>query len=66
MRVAERNKDAAASWLGEGAAEGAAVAAGTEGEPVATGTADQPEPAGPMTLERPSAMECSSAASTES
>ena len=66
VRVAVRNKDAATSWLGEGTAEGAAVAAGAEGEPAAEGAADRPEPAGPMTLERPSAMESSSAASTKS
>ena len=50
----------------EGTTEGAAVAAGTEGEPAAEGPAERPEPAGPITLERPSAMESSSAASTES
>ena len=66
VRVADRNKDAATSWLGEGTTEGAAVAAEAESEPAAGGAADRPEPAGPMTLERPSAMESSSAASTES
>ena len=66
VRVAERNRDAATSWLGEGTTEGAAVAAGAEGEPASGGAAERPEPAGPITLERPSAMESSSAASTES
>ena len=66
VRVAERNKDAATSWLGEVATEGAAAAAGAEGEPAVGGAAERPEPAGPMTLERPSAMESSSAANTES
>ena len=63
---AVRSKAAAASWLGEGAAEGAAAAAEAVGEPVAVGAADRPEPAVPMTLERPSAMESSSAASAVS
>ena len=66
MQKVQRNKDAATSWLGEVATEGAAVAAGAEGEPAVGGAAERPEPAGHMTLERPSAMESSSAASTES
>ena len=66
MRVAERNRDAATSWPGEGTTEGAAEAAGTEGERASGGPAERPEPAGPITLDRPSAMESSSAASTES
>ena len=65
-RLEERNKDAAISWLGEVATEGAAVAAGAEDEPVVRGAAERSEPAGPLTLERPSATEFSSAASTES
>ena len=48
VRAAVRNKAVAASWLGEGAAEGAAAAAGAVGEPAAVGAADRPEPAGPM------------------
>ena len=64
--AAARSKAAAASWLGEGAAEGAVAAAEAAGEPAAVGAADQPEPAVPMTLEMPSAMESSSAASAMS
>ena len=66
---AERNREAATSRLGEGAGAdtaGTAGAAGTRGEPVTGGTAPRPGLAGPMTLERPTAMVSSSAASTES
>ena len=66
VRAAVRSKAAAASWLGEGAEEGAAAAAEAVGEPAVGGAADRPEPALPMTLERPSAMESSSAASAVS
>ena len=66
VRDAERNKETATSWPGEGTTEGAAVAAGAEGEPASGGAAERPEPAGPIPQERPSAMESSSAASTES
>ena len=58
VRVAERNKDAATSWLPPRALRWL----GAEGEPAAGGAAERPDPAGPMTLERPSAMESSSAA----
>ena len=69
QRDAERNKEAATSRLGEGAAADAAAtvgAAGTRGEPVTGEAAPRPGLAGPMTPERPTAMESSSAASTES
>ena len=66
VRTAVRSKAAAASWLGQNAAEGAAAAAEAVGEPAAVGAADRPEPAVPMTLERSSAMESSSAASAVS
>ena len=64
LRDAERNKEAATSWLGEGAAADTAAAAGTagaRGEPASGGTAARPGLAGPMTLERPTAIESSSA-----
>ena len=59
LRDAERNKEAATSWLGEDTAANtaaAAGAAGARGEPVTGGTAPRPGLAGPMTLERPTAM----------
>ena len=66
---AERSREAATSWLGEGATGGAAdgaLKAGAESEPASGGAAARPEPAGPITLERPCAMESPSAANTES
>ena len=42
VRAAVRSKAAAASWLGEGAAEGAAAAAEAVGEPPAVGAASSP------------------------
>ena len=66
---AERNREAATSRLGEGAGAdtaGTAGAAGTRGEPEVGEAAPRSGLAGPMTLERPTAMESSSAANTES
>ena len=68
LRDAERNREAATSWLGVGAAAGTAAAGGTTGARVVLasgGTAARPGLAGPMTLERLAAMVSSSAANTE-
>ena len=69
MVAAARNKAVAASWLDrsrrgvEDAAEDAVAAAEAACEPAAVEAVEPPEPAVPMTLEMPSAIESSSAAS---
>ena len=68
LRDAERSREAATSWLGDGAAAGTAAAGGTTGARgvlASGGTAARPGLAGPMTLERLAAMVSSSAANTE-